>query len=900
MWRRSLINKVVKVGVFLIASCLYGQKYFFAKAYVSPDIFIRILADTSTLHAYSYCVRNADIIRADTTSSPPFPSGFECLEPESSGTYKKWIKFGVNYDNMPYTLQIGDTVISVINWEDYSGTIYSVGYYAVINDTYNGSPTIDMPSCSLRPIPAPIIDTIIGDSVKLVWRKAIVDSGRPFLNKLIEGYAVYRSEDGINFTLIKDTIKDTFCWDSVGARLKKYFYALKLIFFRGNKSWYLSRKTYLRARYDVKVSKIISPPDTLDESDTVKPMTLIENVGYDTVFNCSVYFFIDTNGFVIYGDTTKIDTLLPGCMDTAYFKEWTPKVGNKTFNCVSYAIISNNGYPYDDTLSKVVFSHFHNLIVKIELRDRAHFDIPDSLVRPYIEIPICAFVINTGTAQEQGCTVKVKVDTNGITVFRDSAVCYSTIMPGDTWESFFYGWITSHPEIEYRICEEVSYTLDKYKEDNFDTLFTRTFYPDLEMFSVVYPTNSDTLEPWDEIRFLIKIKNNSPITIYNFNIEYTVINFDTLTLQIDTFRIFRRIEPSKASVCTSSKKWSPNKLGGRVFKIDFRNLIGGDTVFSNDTISTKFYVYMHDLKMISTSFPDTIYPQMNYIPECIIANVGDKSEINVKVFCTINKETLEAVYYDTITLSSVQPSESILCQFSPWEAGPAAYYKIGFKVSHSNDLVWTNNQLIKIVENMVHDISIDSIYIPDSCKINSSYYPFAKISNRGRFAEYNINIKASILYGKDEVYRDSVLINELPVGSIFTHFFKEFVPNNRGDYILVTKVDYDDNWTLNNTLTKSFVAIEYGIEEPLNTYSVKIIGENPAINSMSLIYTLPEKSMVKIYLVDVCGRLVKMLENSEKDKGGYTIKLFNLPAGIYYCVFKLGDKKFIKKVIFIK
>ncbi len=857
-----------------------------------------IREDSVKLHGYVYFLKHPDSIRADTF--PDFPSSSEWIGWDPSAGR---VCFRVNADseNLPKSKNVGDTCIFVIMTERFSGTLNHVGYYAVINDTFTGATEDFTNPCSLRVMPYPVVVETKPNCVKLAWKKAKVDSGTPPM-KLVEGYQVWRSEDGINFSILCTLVTDTFYVDSITYGTKKYFYALKIVFAGKNATWYLSRATSVKPKYDAGVVEKIEPAKWVEEDDTIYPSVIIENEGFDTTETIFVYIRIDSNSVVVYNDTVKIAHLPPNSIDTVTCdKSWVPGIQGKEFNFVCYVVTDSDGYVYNDTLKDTVRTYFHDLnAINIEFREEQYWDLQDTLLRPYFPTRLWVFVMNEGNAPEENYIVEIWVDSDTVNVFYKADTQHSPLTPGDTAEVWFDGWSTGAPHITYTFRGKVTSLRDKVNDNDTVSWRAKTIALDVEIDSIIFPSpdGSDSLEPDTIHRPRIKVKNNSKIVLYRLWIK-TIYKFDTVMHTIDSTLAGDKIYPD-ASIEVVCKKWDPKNIGGKEFNLTFINLTRGDTFNHNDTASVNFYTYLHDLCITRIIFPDTVYPGLSYIPYCVIYNRGDKTESNIKVFCTVNKETLEAVYYDTITISSLAKNDSSLCEFAPWQAGNDRKYRVAFRLIHDKDLVYTNNQMSKYVFNLLHDISVDSIFIPDTCIIDSSYLPFVKLSNKGNFTEYQIKAVASILYGKDEVYRDSVLINELPIGGIFTHFFKEFVPNNRGDYILVTKVDYDDNWTLNNTLTKSFVAIEYGIEEPLSTYSVKIMGENPAINSMSLIYTLPEKSMVKIYLVDVCGRLVKMLENSEKDKGRYTIKLFNLPAGIYYCVFKLGDKKFIKKVIFIK
>ena len=77
---------------------------------------------------------------------------------------------------------------------------------------------------------------------------------------------------------------------------------------------------------------------------------------------------------------------------------------------------------------------------------------------------------------------------------------------------------------------------------------------------------------------------------------------------------------------------------------------------------------------------------------------------------------------------------------------------------------------------------------------------------------------------------------------------------------------------------------------------------NPFNPSTIISYRLAEKAQVILRIFNLQGRLIKTLENGQKQPGNHKVfwKAVGMPSGLYYFVLKTGDKTAIKKGILIK
>jgi hypothetical protein len=94
-----------------------------------------------------------------------------------------------------------------------------------------------------------------------------------------------------------------------------------------------------------------------------------------------------------------------------------------------------------------------------------------------------------------------------------------------------------------------------------------------------------------------------------------------------------------------------------------------------------------------------------------------------------------------------------------------------------------------------------------------------------------------------------------------------------------------------------------GIEEGNNVMSYKTwVYPNPVAGFCVFRYQLPKTSSVRIKIYDITGRQVRFLNEREKEKGVYDIRwnCMDMPSGVYFINFELGEKSFTRKLVAIK
>lgn len=110
----------------------------------------------------------------------------------------------------------------------------------------------------------------------------------------------------------------------------------------------------------------------------------------------------------------------------------------------------------------------------------------------------------------------------------------------------------------------------------------------------------------------------------------------------------------------------------------------------------------------------------------------------------------------------------------------------------------------------------------------------------------------------------------------------------------VTSIDFDpDYW-----LIKKY-NIYYGIEENVGAepvYNDIFFSANPAHNP-EITYVVNQYGEVRLTLYDITGRVVKRLDGGLKTPGRYSVRLQNLPSGVYFCRLETSVNERVKKLV---
>jgi uncharacterized repeat protein (TIGR03803 family) len=123
---------------------------------------------------------------------------------------------------------VGSEQICVLSQEANGGTIGHTGYYAVMNHTLTGNDPAVFSNMTIRPIPIP--SATWDTQAHLSWTAAIQDPGEGGATNII-GYNVFRSPDGINFSMVNTAVVvQTSYNDPIPNDQNSYYYAIGLVY----------------------------------------------------------------------------------------------------------------------------------------------------------------------------------------------------------------------------------------------------------------------------------------------------------------------------------------------------------------------------------------------------------------------------------------------------------------------------------------------------------------------------------------------------------------------------------------------------------------------------------------------------------------------------------------------
>jgi sugar lactone lactonase YvrE len=129
--------------------------------------------------------------------------------------------------NLEPSVAVGSELICALSQEANSGTISHMGYYAVMNHTLTGNDPAVFQNMTLQPIPIPSVTT----NGVVSWSPAVEDPSERGVTNVI-GYNVFRSPDGINFTMVNTGIVTQTSYEAIPGS-QGYYYDIGLVY-RGN------------------------------------------------------------------------------------------------------------------------------------------------------------------------------------------------------------------------------------------------------------------------------------------------------------------------------------------------------------------------------------------------------------------------------------------------------------------------------------------------------------------------------------------------------------------------------------------------------------------------------------------------------------------------------------------
>jgi len=212
------------------------------------------------------------------------------------------------------------------------------------------------------------------------------------------------------------------------------------------------------------------------------------------------------------------------------------------------------------------------------------------------------------------------------------------------------------------------------------------------------------------------------------------------------------------------------------------------------------------------------------------------------------------------------------------------------------DLIITNPQMTySFEENRIDlDLYIENIGEGPSSNCNIGFY---------LSTDSTLNISSDYLL---QLYEISELTSGTSIHLVGYFDFDDYSDLPAGDYILIIKADVNNNVVEsnenNNELFSSYFSTSIYETTIISDYTLFNNYPNPFNPTTIISYNIPEKSNVKIMILDISGRVVENLVNQSQEPGHYTVSwnASGHPAGVYFYRITAGSFTDVKKCILLK
>ncbi len=194
----------------------------------------------------------------------------------------------------------------------------------------------------------------------------------------------------------------------------------------------------------------------------------------------------------------------------------------------------------------------------------------------------------------------------------------------------------------------------------------------------------------------------------------------------------------------------------------------------------------------------------------------------------------------------------------------------------------------------------DTLHDFDSCFLYGTIYWKMKVWNKGNIDLIIDSVKVNSPFF---VTSPSFPQTIQPDGSLELTIC--FNPQDTGNFVDTMKIYSNDP---DEPVAKVvLIASCVGLQEMLpKTFKVNNT-PNPFSNFTKIKYQLPEEEKVRIEIIDITGRLIKVLVDEKKSPGFHSVtwkgedaRGKNVPPGIYFYLIKAGKNRAIKKMIKLK
>ncbi len=402
-----------------------------------------------------------------------------------------------------------------------------------------------------------------------------------------------------------------------------------------------------RTSADVGCADIIAPGDSIDSATVVQPLALIRNFGTETA-SFPVYMEIG----LWYRDSVYIEDLAGGRDTVIGFSAWRAGMRGLT-DVICYTALPGDINPLNDRRDRTTRVRVVDASVLAVLQPTDTLD-SNALITPSARV----FCSGEDTATFWAFM--------RIGNWLDS-VLVDDLGPGETRDIQFSSWRASVPGPQVACCS-IAWQPDRYPDNN--ALLRRFFvtsagWRDASAERVLSPVGPVVTGSSVTVRGLIR--NHGAIEVdliarmLFFNRQGATVYEDSLT---------RRLAP-RAFDTVAFRSWLAQTED--TFAARLQVIMSGDMNPENDTASVEFWVIppFHDVAVARIISPkDTVVAGPVY-PEAWISNPGCFAETFRAKFRITRSGMI--VYYDSILVYALSPTDSVRISFPVWNASPGLF-----------------------------------------------------------------------------------------------------------------------------------------------------------------------------------------------------------------------------------
>ncbi|MDI6739336.1 MAG: carboxypeptidase regulatory-like domain-containing protein [Candidatus Edwardsbacteria bacterium] len=225
------------------------------------------------------------------------------------------------------------------------------------------------------------------------------------------------------------------------------------------------------AEYDLAVVSIDTPAAYVPPDKAFTPAITIRNAGMYSVADFKLFFSIaDSTGAVVYFDSLAVsNTLNPDSVRQEAFPDSFAPLASMNYLAMAFVVLAEDGYHYDDTLSKPFSTFQYNDLSVASIDTPAAF-----VVAPGVSFYPAATIHNRGTYDEGGFGAYYTIqDSLGFPVYSDTLIVSSLAMSMDT--SLVFDSFTPDSFKKYRATAFTALAGDAFPGNDTLRLDFRTF-----------------------------------------------------------------------------------------------------------------------------------------------------------------------------------------------------------------------------------------------------------------------------------------------------------------------------------------------------------------------------------------------------------------------------------------